>query len=82
MAAAPGRSRTHARVEVVCEWMAHEGLGGLPETCGITETGTPPACDRARVSPLAASALLRVWVEDLEHAPILEAHGMAGAARR
>ncbi|TMQ73201.1 MAG: hypothetical protein E6K80_00760, partial [Candidatus Eisenbacteria bacterium] len=68
-------SLAHARehVAALCEWMAHEGLGGLPETCGITETDVPPPGDRASVSPLAASAVLRLWVEDVEHS-LEEAH--------
>jgi hypothetical protein len=39
----------------------------LPETCGVSETDAFPNADRRSMSPPAAAALLRVWVEDLEH---------------
>ena len=61
--------RARARIASLCEWMEHEGLGGLPEICGVTETDALPQTGRVNISPLAASALLRVWVEDLEHDP-------------
>ncbi len=61
--------RARERLASLCEWMEHEGLGGLPEICGVTETDALPQAGRVNVSPLAASALLRVWVEDLEHDP-------------
>ena len=61
--------RARERLASLCEWMDHEGLGGLPEICGVTETDALPQAGRVNVSPLAASALLRVWVEDLEHSP-------------
>jgi len=60
--------RARDRLASLCAWMDHEGLGGLPEICGVTETDALPQAGRVNVSPLAASALLRVWVEDLEHA--------------
>ena len=61
-------ARARERIGAVCEWMAHEGLGGLPESCGVRQAEAAPSGDRASVSPPAASSLLRVWVEDLEHA--------------
>ena len=64
----PALALARDRIATLCEWMAHEGLGGLPVTCRVSETGAPPVADRASVSPLAAATLLRVWVEDLEHA--------------
>ncbi len=61
--------RARERIASLCAWMEHEGLGGLPEMCGVTETDALPQAGRVNVSPLAAAALLRVWVEDLEHDP-------------
>jgi hypothetical protein len=55
-----------AAIEDVCARMALESPGHLPERIRPGAEETPDLDGRA--SPLAASALLRLWVEDLDHA--------------
>ncbi len=59
--------RARERVAALCAWMAEDGLGTLPETWGVSETQMPPPGERGSASPPAAAALLRLWVEDLDH---------------
>jgi len=60
-------ARARERLTAIADWLCEEGLGLVPGTFAVSEdTATPPA-EHGLASPVAAAALLRAWIEDLEH---------------
>ncbi len=60
---------TRDRLVALTDWMAGEGVGGIPSTWRADEQ---PLADWTHgMSPLAAAELVRFWIEDCEHADLL-----------